>query len=80
MLRGAISHYLGVFHMKKIGTLLKGAALVSAVAVGNAMAALPASVQTDLDAVKADVATIGAAVLLVVIAILAFKMLRKGAN
>lgn len=66
--------------MKKIGTFLKGAALASAVAAGNAMAALPASVQTDLDAVKADVGTIGAAVLLVVIAILAFKMLRKGAN
>jgi len=53
---------------------------LAAVAAGNAMAALPASVQTDLDAVKADVGTIGAAVLLVVIAILAFKMLRKGAN
>ena len=58
----------------------KYAALVPMVAVGNAMAALPASVQTDLDAVKADVATIGAAILLIVIAILAFKMLRKGAN
>jgi cytochrome c556 len=58
----------------------KLAVLASAVAAGNAMAALPASVQTDLDAVKSDVGTIGAAVLLVVIAILAFKMLRKGAN
>lgn len=58
----------------------KYAALAGSVAVGNAMAALPTSVQTDLDAVKADVGVIGAAVLLVVIAILAFKMLRKGAN
>jgi hypothetical protein len=65
---------------QKITSKAKFAVLAASVAAGNAMAALPASVQTDLDAVKDDVGTIGAAVLLVVIAILAFKMLRKGAN
>lgn len=65
---------------KTIQSKAKYAVLAASVAAGNAMAALPASVQTDLDAVKSDVATIGAAILLIVIAILAFKMLRKGAN
>jgi hypothetical protein len=70
----------GVFMFQTFKSKAKYAALIPVIAVGNAMATLPASVQADLDAAKADVGTIGAAVLLIAIAILAFKMLRKGAN
>ena len=63
--------------MKKRLLLL---ATLAATSIATVQAALPDSVATDLADVKTDVGTIGSAVLLIVVAITAFKMLRKGAS
>ncbi len=50
---------------------------VSAASVGIASAAVDASVTTALTTAGTDAATIGSAVLVVIVAIFGFKMLRK---
>lgn len=55
-------------------SLIPAAALAAA---GNAMAAVPAEVTTAVDTMKADATTIAGAVLVAIVAVLAFKFLRK---
>lgn len=45
--------------------------------VGNAFAAVPASVTTSITDAGTDAATVGAAVLVVIVAIYALKLMRK---
>lgn len=47
-------------------------------ASGSAMAAVPANVQTALDALSADALTVAGIVLAAVVAVYAFKFIRKG--
>lgn len=47
-------------------------------AVGSAHAAIPAEVQTALDALSADALTVAGIVLAAVVAVYAFKFIRKG--
>lgn len=50
---------------------------VSAASVGTAMAAVPASVTTAISDAGIDSTVVGAAVLVVIVGIYAFKLLRK---
>lgn len=54
------------------------ASAVSLAVSTSAMAAVPAEVTTELASMKDDVITIGTVVLLAVVAIFAFKFMRKG--
>ncbi len=56
--------------------ILTGLALTTA-SVGSAMAAVPVTVTTAISDAGADAATVGAAVLVVIVGIYAFKLLRK---
>lgn len=49
-----------------------------AVAAGNAMAAVPADVATALSDAKTDGIVVATAVLIAIVAIYAFKLMRKG--
>lgn len=49
-----------------------------AVIAGNAMAAVPAEVSTALSDAKADGIVVATAVLIAIVAIYAFKLMRKG--
>lgn len=51
--------------------------IFSVASIGSAMAAVPATVSTALTDAGADAATVGAAVLVVIVGIYAFKLLRK---
>jgi len=54
-----------------------GSALVAG-SIGSAMAAVPADVTTALEGAKTDGVTVATAVLVAVVAIYAFKLMRKG--
>jgi hypothetical protein len=61
----------------KIGSTFSTGVLVSGVMVGNALAALPASVATDVTAGKADIAEAGGLALGILLAVLLFVWIRK---
>lgn len=58
----------------------RGAAAVvgSGLVVGNAMAAIPAEVTSALDSLSADALTVAGIVLAAIVAVYAFKFIRKG--
>lgn len=66
--------------MFKFGMKQKLAALaaMATVAAGNAMAAVPAEVSTALGDAKTDGVTVASAVLVAIVAIFAFKLMRRG--
>ena len=66
-------------NLVKSARLFAGAALVSAASLpALVMAAVPADVTTELSNVKADALTVAGVVLVAIIAIFAFKFIRKG--
>lgn len=64
--------------MRKFRESLKFGAGALTVAAGNAMAAVPGDVTTALGDAKTDGVTVATAVLVAVVAIYAFKLMRKG--
>ena len=66
------------FKMNKIRTL-GASALGSLALIGNSVyAAVPASVTTELETMKTDALTVAGLVLVAIIAVVAFKLFRKG--
>ena len=64
--------------IKNVKAKIQAVTGVSSMALaGGAMAAVPADVTTALTTAGTDVGTVGAAVLVVIVAIVAFKLLRK---
>lgn len=64
--------------IKNVKTKIQAATALSTMTLaGGAMAAVPAAVTDALSAAGTDAATLGAAVLVVIVAIVAFKYLRK---
>lgn len=60
-----------------IRTLVASVGVLSVLAAGQAMAEVPAAVTTALNDAKADGVTVAGIVLVVIIAIAAFKFIRK---
>ena len=66
-------------NLVKSARLFAGAALVSAASLpALVMAAVPADVTTELVNLKADALTVAGSVLVAVVAVFAFKFIRKG--
>ncbi|WP_265919175.1 major capsid protein [Cupriavidus nantongensis] len=57
---------------------LQALAALAGVAAGNAMAAVPTEVTTALGDAKTDGVTVATAVLVAIVAIFAFKLMRRG--
>jgi len=57
---------------------LAALAAMSTLAAGNAMAAVPTEVSTALNDAKTDGVTVASAVLVAIVAIFAFKLMRRG--
>lgn len=64
--------------MSKFNEMKLAVASALALAGANVMAAVPADVTTELATVKADALTVAGVVLVAIIAIFAFKFIRKG--
>ncbi len=64
--------------MKYIPSKLGAAGALASLAISNAMAAVPADVTTALGDAKTDGVSVATLVLVAVIAIFAFKFMRKG--
>ena len=62
--------------MKKLLTQAAALCVLATASIGSAIAAVPADVSTAMDTSKTDVGTIGAAVLLIVLAVMVFKWMR----
>lgn len=63
--------------VRKFGSRVAVAAAGLAVAAGSAHAAVPAEITTAMTDLKADVGTIGVAVLLAIVAMFTLKMIRR---
>lgn len=63
--------------MKKFKQAIKYGVALSTFVVGSAMAAVPAEVTTALTEAKADGITVAGAILVAIVAIYAFKLMRK---
>jgi Inovirus Coat protein B len=78
-LSGAIPHRVNKeIEMKLYKQAMKYGSALALTAIGTAHAAVPANVQTALDGLSADAVTVAGIVLAAVVAVFAFKFIRKG--
>lgn len=63
---------------KALALRLAAIPAVVAASMGSAMAAVPANVSTALDGLSADAVTVAGIVLAAIVAVYAFKFIRKG--
>jgi len=75
---GFLNLPIGEIMFKSTKQKLAALAAMSTLAAGNAMAAVPAEVTSALGDAKTDGVTVASAVLVAIVAIFAFKLMRRG--